>query len=120
MAYHPAHPASALWSPHAVMLAQTTQHTTAGDKGLARGTCSQNEKSLETAEDRRRGPLPHAPGQPQRTLADACHPRRSSYEACACARHGVWMALPGCPPPRRMVLKPSSTWWAAGESGEEL
>jgi|SoiMethySBSTD1v2_1073268.scaffolds.fasta_scaffold338679_2 hypothetical protein len=91
----------------------------AGDKGLARGTCSQNEKSLETEEDRRCGPLPHASGQPQRTLADACHLRRSSYEACACAHHGVWMALPGCPQTRRMVLKPSRTLCAAWESGKE-
>jgi hypothetical protein len=67
---HPANPACALWGPHAIVLAQTTQRTTAGDKGLARGTCSQNEKSLETEEDRRRGPLPPAPGQPQRTLAE--------------------------------------------------
>jgi hypothetical protein len=94
---HPANHACALWSPHAIVLGQTTQRTTAGDKGLARGTCSQNEKRLETEEDRWCGPLPHAPRQPQRTLAYACHPRRSSCEACACAHHGVWMALPRMP-----------------------
>jgi hypothetical protein len=111
---HPADAACALWSPHAIVLAPTTQPTTARDKGLARGTCSQNEKGLETTEDRRRGPLPPAPGQPQRTLADACHPRRSSYEACACAHHGVCMALPGHPQPRHIVL--NSTGWLGRSS----
>ena len=36
----------------------------------------------------------HAPRQPQRTMAYACHPRSSSCEACACSHHGVWLELP--------------------------
>ena len=53
---HTAAAACGLWSPHATVLAQAKQRTTAGDKGLARETLSQNETGLlqETEEDRRR------------------------------------------------------------------
>jgi hypothetical protein len=53
---HTADAACGLWSPHATVLAQTPPRTTAGDKGLGRGTLSQNETGLlqETEEDRGR------------------------------------------------------------------
>jgi hypothetical protein len=65
---HPADAACALESAHALVLGPDDTAPTAGDKGLARETRSQNEKSLETEEDRWRCPLPHAPRQPPCTL----------------------------------------------------
>jgi len=64
IAYHP-HRRRCVWAlePTHHVLAQAKQRTTAGDKGLARETLSQNETGLlqETEEDRRRWPLPACP-----------------------------------------------------------